>query len=437
MKILFKVLYAFVFIGTPLIGYQFYQTNQEIQVVQLKEKEEIIKNFQEELAELAIQNNRTEFDSTEAVKNFNEDYKIRKEILERSDNIKGVYITKLIANASSQDLNARNILENIKNLLRETELNAVVIDVKETDGFELSGSLRVLIEELHQENVWVIARLVAFRDSSLVETRADLYIKDKEDNLWSDEKGYHWLDPSSSQVQKYLIDLSYQVIDFGFDEIQFDYIRFPVKDSEAVYAFYDNTKEKREVIRDFCLKIRNNLRNYKPSIVLSVDVFGEVAILSSSSVIGQSISDFVDVFDYISFMIYPSHFFNGFLIEKDLKRNLPAVYFPYEDEDLSKVVSNKPYDIVYRSLLSGSDYITSFYSQKDLQPQCLGKDNSFLFCSQAKIRPWLQDFNLKIDSDRGISYDSQKVMSQIQASEDAGASGWLLWNPSNVYTVIY
>ena len=55
----------------------------------------------------------------------------------------------------------------------------------------------------------------------------------------------------------------------------------------------------------------------------------------------------------------------------------------------------------------------------------------------AKIRPWLQDFNLKIDSDRGISYDSQKVMSQIQASEDAGASGWLLWNPSNVYTVIY
>ena len=136
-------------------------------------------------------------------------------------------------------------------------------------------------------------------------------------------------------------------------------------------------------------------------------------------------------------MIYPSHFFGGFSIGKDLERNLPAVYFPYEDEDISKVVSNNPYDVIYRSLLSGSDYISLFYSQKDSQPQCLGSDNSFLFCSQAQIRPWLQDFDLKVDSDRGIFYDSQKVMDQIKASKDAGASGWLLWNPSNVYTSIY
>ena len=440
-KILSGALHVIGFAIIFLVGYQFYQANQEIQTIERREREEAMKNLQEEVAELAIRNNSIamgeEFDLDSAIKDFNEDYKIRNEILERSSNVKGVYVTKLIANANSHDLNARKVLEDIKDLLRETELNAVVIDVKETDGFELSDALQELIDELHQEDIWVIARFVAFRDSSLIEERPDLYIKNKEGDLWSDEKGYYWLDPASFQVQKYLIDLSYEVIDFGFDEIQFDYIRFPADGDDIVYSFYDDSREKTEIIRDFCLKIRNNLRGYKADIVLSVDLFGEVAILSSSPRIGQSIALVVDTFDYISFMIYPSHFFGGFLIGEDSERNLPAVYFPYEDEDISKVVSNNPYDIVYRSLLSGSDYAISSYSQKDFQPQCLGNDNSFLFCSQAQIRPWLQDFNLKVDSDRGIFYDSQKVMSQIEASEDAGSSGWLLWNPSNVYTPIY
>jgi len=437
-KTLLGALHVIGFAIIFLVGYQFYQANQEIQTIERMEMEVAMKNLQEEVAELAIKNNSIatgeEPDLDGAIKSFNEDYKIRNEVLERSSNVKGVYITKLIANANFHDLNARKVLEDIKDLLRETELNAVVIDVKETDGFELSDALQELIDELHQEDIWVIARFVAFRDSSLIEERPDLYIKNEEGNLWSDEKGYYWLDPASFQVQKYLIDLSYKVIDFGFDEIQFDYIRFPADGDDIVYSFYDDSKEKTEIIRDFCLKIRNNLRSYKSDIVLSVDLFGEVAILSSSPRIGQNIADFVDTFDYISFMIYPSHFFGGFSIEKDLERNLPAIYFPYEDEDISKVVSSNPYEVVYRSLLSGSDYISLFYSQKNSQPQCLGNDNSFLFCSQAQIRPWLQDFNLKVDSNRGILYDYQKVMSQIEASENAGASGWLLWNPSNVYT---
>ena len=440
MTKLVKTLYVFICIGIFLIGYRFFQTNQESHLFKLKLREDIIIGLQEELAESAIKNKALVLeglDSAEIAQGFNQDYQIRKEVLERSDDIKGVYVTSIIANAKSYDVGARSVLDGIKDLLRDTELNAVVIDVKETGGFELSDVLQELINELHQENIWVIARFVAFRDSSLIQERPDLYIKDEEGNLWSDEKGYHWLDPASSQVQKHLIDLSYQVIDFGFDEIQFDYIRFPVENNGAVYPFYNDPEEKSEIIRDFCLKVRNNLRDYEPNIVLSVDLFGEVALLSSSANIGQSLADFVDVFDYISFMIYPSHFFGGFSIDKDSERNLPAIYFPYDSEDISKVVSSNPYNVVYRSLLSGSDYISLFYSQKDFQPQCLGKDNSFLFCSQAKIRPWLQDFDLKVDSDRGIFYDAQKIMSQIQASEDAGASGWLLWDPSNTYTAIY
>ena len=245
--ILLKSLYIFIFIGIFLIGYQFYQTNQTSQLFKLELRERVIRNLQEELAESAIKNNALVmggFDFTEMTQDFNKDYRIRKEILERSNDIKGIYITKLIANSYAQDSNARSVLENIKSFLYNTELNAVVIDVKETDGFMLSDNLKELINELHQNNIWVIARFVVFRDSSLVQESPDLYIKDKEGSLWRDEKGYYWLDPASSQVQKHLIDLSYQVIDFGFDEIQFDYIRFPVKSDEAVYPFYDDAKEK-------------------------------------------------------------------------------------------------------------------------------------------------------------------------------------------------
>ena len=437
MKILFKIILpAFIFIGFFFVGYEFYQINQELRILKLEKTEiekiveEKIKNLKEKLAEEEIKSKepvgKTELNPVEIAKKFNEEYSIRKRVLELSSNVKGVYITKLIANAGTQDLNAKKVLEDIKTFIYETELNAVVIDVKEVDGFELSNSLRKLIDELHQENIWVIARFVAFRDSYLIKERPELYLKNKDNGLWRDETGYYWLDPASSQVQKYLLDLCYKVIDFEFDEIQFDYVRFPVKDNSAVYPIYNRNIKKQEVIRDFYLKIRNNLRDYKSDIVLSIDLFGETATRSVSSEIGQALADVVDVFDYVSFMLYPSHFFNGFATGE--------VYFPYEDKDITKVVSNNPYEIILRSIFSGSDYLSSFYSQNELQPQCPGNGFSFLFCPQPKIRPWLQDFNLKFDTERGIFYDAEKVKAQIKAVEDSGASGWLLWNSSNIYT---
>jgi len=422
-----------------IVGYGLYQANNGFNFERSKKSAQTIASLREKLAETSIKNNafvaNKNMNVYQIADSFNGDYKARQNVLKRSSDVRGVYLTQLIANASSQDLNAQSILSNVKNLLRETELNAVVIDVKSTDNFQLSDSLKDLINKLHQDNIWVIARFVTFRDSSLINKKPELYIKDNNGNLWKDSKGYYWLDPASSQVQKYLIDLSYKIIDFGFDEIQFDYMRFPVNSDNIVYPFYNNKIEKREIIREFCLKLRNNLRDYKKSIIISVDLFGEVALHPLSLNIGQDLADFVDVFDYISFMIYPSHFFSGFSVNKDLKRNLPALYFPYESDNIFSVVSNNPYDVVYRSLLSANDYIPLFYSEKKYQPQCLGKNNFPLFCPQAKIRPWLQDFNLKIDSDRGISYDYQKVKSEIKASKDAGPFGWLLWNPANFYSI--
>ncbi len=352
--------------------------------------------------------------------------------LKRADGAKGVYINGYAAAAKTSATR-----ENIKNLLAETELNAVVIDVKEADGPYMPASMKKFVEELHQNNIWVIARICAFRDSSLMEKNPEWYLKINyssstllsissaesaglatTSDFWKDKGGGYWLDPSSPDVQNYIIDFSKKVIDFGFDELQFDYVRFP-SDGEVsaiVYPFYNNAeKDKFGVMKDFFLNLSESLRQYSYQTILSVDLFGYIATQYQAGEIGQRVSDAAGIFDYISFMLYPSHFYGGFSVPQDAKRQLLTVYFPYEATDTELVASNHPYEVVFRSVIFASDYLAKLKSQ-------------------AKIRPWLQDFNLKPDTDRGIYYDAQKVKAQIQAAEDAGASGWLLWNASNVYT---
>lgn len=346
---------------------------------------------------------------------------------ERSAEIKGVYMTEFIAN--SQNPVAIRTREDIMKLLDETELNGIVIDVKEAYGPNLPSSLKKLIKELHQKDIWVIARIVVFRDGSLTEQNPELYLKIKEQStsttsatsttseFWRDNQGAYWLDPASQEVWKYILDFSKKAIDFGFDELQFDYIRFPSDGDleNIVYPVYDGKKKKSDIIQEFSNYLSQNSKSYQPSIILSVDLFGLIATTFGIPETGQRLFDMETSFDYISFMLYPSHFYDGFMVQEDLKRGLPSLYFPYDSKDISQVVSNHPYEVVLRSIFSASDYLSSRGSK-------------------AKIRPWLQDFNLKPDTKRGIYYDAQKVQAQIKAAQDAGASGWLLWNPSNVYT---
>ncbi|MFH1894903.1 MAG: putative glycoside hydrolase [Patescibacteria group bacterium] len=339
--------------------------------------------------------------------------------LKRADVAKGVYINGYAAAAKTS-----TVRENIKNLLSETELNAIVIDVKEADGPYMPVSMKKFIEELHRDNIWVIARICVFRDSSLTEENPEWYLKYNSttsattSEFWKDSGGGYWLDPANPDVQNYIINFSKKVIDFGFDELQFDYVRFP-SDGQIraiVYPFYNSEeKDKFGVMKDFFSKISESLRSYSHSTILSVDLFGYIATQYQSGEIGQRVSDAADIFDYISFMLYPSHFYGGFSIPGDADRQLPAVYFPYDATDTERVASSHPYEVIFRSIIFASDYLAKLKSQ-------------------TKIRPWLQDFNINPDTNRGIYYDAEKVKAQIQAAEDAGAAGWLLWNASNVYT---
>jgi len=332
-----------------------------------------------------------------------------------AENVKGIYINEYVANSRSQA--AIQIREEIKKLLFESELNGVVIDIKEVSGPKLLPTLKEFINELKEKNIWVIARICVFRDNSQIKEKPYLYLKSKTGSPWKDNGGNYWLDPANPEVWQYIINFSKIAIDFGFDELQFDYIRFPSDGNleDIVYFFNGEDKEKWQVLQEFMGELTQDLKSYRPEIFLSIDLFGLVALEHKVPAIGQRLEDAAKFFDFISPMLYPSHFYGGFFVQKDTKRSLPALYFPYEGEDVSQVVSNHPFEVIYRSVLSALDFISA-----------LGL--------KAKIRPWLQDFSLKRDTERGIFYDAGKVKIQIEAAEAAGASGFLLWNPANIYT---
>ena len=149
-------------------------------------------------------------------------------------------------------------------------------------------------------------------------------------------------------------------------------------------------------------------------------------------------------FDYISFMLYPSHYYSGFQVPADTVRGLPAVYFPYRGKVAKDLASIRPYEVVHRSLLFAMDVLSgrvatsslvkSANPQKSATSTEVVKEEQLKPLSKSRLRPWLQDFDLVADTSRGIKYDAEKVRAQIMAAENAGASGWLLWNSKNEYT---
>lgn len=329
------------------------------------------------------------------------------------DFAKGIYMTALLATGKSKSATEKR--QQLVDLILETELNAIVIDVKEAEGPYPLSLYRDLVEELKAKGIWTIARIVVFADASMVGEHPEWYCKTKTGTLWQDLGSRYWLDPGNRQAQEYLISFSKNVIDAGFDELQFDYIRFPSEGDLSNLVCPASQGEKSEIIEAFTAGLTSDLRAYHSDIVLSADLFGLLAVKREIPAIGQRVADFAKTFDYISFMLYPSHFYGGFEVPADQTRNLPALYFPYESADVSRIVSAHPYEVVWRSLLFASDYLTSMNSP-------------------VKLRPWIQDFSLKADTQRGIIYDAEKVKLQIRAAEDAGLSGWLLWNPLNTYT---
>lgn len=357
---------------------------------------------------------------------------------ERSSGVKGVYMTSTVANDSGRA--AAGLRAGILTLLDATELNAVVIDVKETaGGLILTGRLKDLINELHQKDTWVIARQVVFKDSSQEKIHPEWYLKRASGAIWRDRRGGSWLDPASAEVWDYQLSAAKAASDAGFDEIQFDYIRFPSDGDVAniVYPIYKEGQPKYEVLREFFAYLGKGLKRFRPELILSADLFGYVALERADLGIGQRLEDIGENFDYISLMVYPSHYYSGFQAPADPERRLTGLYFPYRSRDISEAAASHPYEVVNRSLIIARNMLDrglattspNFSGANPVSaPSTLEKK------SKVKLRPWLQDFDLGVDSSRGIIYDAKKVRAQIDAAEAAPVSGWLLWSANNVYT---
>lgn len=373
-----------------------------------------------------------------------------KEAREKSSRIKGLYMTADVAN--DPGAGARGLREKIIGLAQTTEINGIVIDVKEVCGPDYDeGALKQLIEELHQKNIWVIARVVLFKDASQIQVHPEWYLtrpsriavgdscarkhylveknphaQKPEVIFWQDKKGGYWMDPASEGVREHLAEFSKKMIDFGFDELQFDYVRFPSDGdvANARYPAWDKKQPKYEVLKSFFEVLSATLKKYKPEVILSADLFGYVASQHEDIGIGQRLEDIGNNFDYISFMVYPSHYYTGLHLPENQLRRLPPVRMSYTEARANPGVVVGRSSMVARDFLDGKLSTTSSAtSTAQLPPP-----------REVRLRPWLEDFFHEDDRTSGRPYGEEKVRLQIKGAESVEDHGWLLWNASNVYT---
>jgi len=311
--------------------------------------------------------------------------------------VKGIYLSSWTASEPV-------LLNKLIDLAKKNKLNAVIIDLKDSYGtvaYESSveavknlktsepriKNLKSILENLHKENLYAIARLPVFQDPTLASSNPSVALKNKRTGkLWADNKGLFWVDPASLEVWDYNIALAKEAWLMGFDEINFDYIRFPSDGniSNISYPIWDGLAPKEEIIRRFAEY--QNIALSPLNITRSADLFGLTFWRDDDLNIGQNLSLLIPYFNYICPMVYPSHFPDGF-------------------ENFSNPAEH-PYEIIFRSLAKAK-----------------GK-----FIGQSALpRPWLQAF------DYGAEYDSAKLAKQIKAVEDGGGYGWLLWNAQNKY----
>jgi hypothetical protein len=322
------------------------------------------------------------------------------------DTLRGLYVNRWAALGSK--------LGRLIRVARKTEINALVIDVKDDRGFVLyrssvplareigadtadghwmSGSkLRAALDTMTAHGIYPIARIVVAKDPLLAQKRLDLAIKRKSDlKPWLDKHGNPWLDPHQRAVWQYAADLAHEAYNLGFSEVQFDYVRFPDEKrliAETVYPLA-NGRSRAQVIREQLGLLRNALKPW--GIRVTADVFGLTATDTTDMGIGQRWEMFVDQVDVVLPMIYPSHFARG-----TYKRRNPNAH-PYETID---------------------------HALKDAIARTASVRNAAL------IIPWYQDFTLGPPR-----YEASQIRAQKKAGYDNGFQSWILWNPKSNYTL--
>ncbi|ADU31159.1 putative glycoside hydrolase [Evansella cellulosilytica] len=329
---------------------------------------------------------------------------------EYPDAVRGIYVTGNTVGVQRFD----ELIE----FLDTTALNSMVIDIKEDHGwltyrpdedspyYEISQNFipdtEAMMSRLEEHEIYPIARVVVFKDSVLAEKRPDLSFLENGE-VWKNNRNEAFVNPFLKEVWDYNIDIAIKAAEMGFQEIQFDYVRFPEgferRDDILEYDVGpytdgdDNVQKRVDAVTDFVAYAREQLEPY--DVDVSVDIFGYAATISEAPGIGQNFSRISDNVDVISSMIYPSHWTPYFGIDK------PDLY-PYELVDEYAKVENEVLGALETPPVS---------------------------------RPWIQDFTASwLGPGNYMTYGVDEVEAQIRALYDNDIYEFLLWNANNRYT---
>lgn len=319
--------------------------------------------------------------------------------------VKGIYVTGPVAGSER--------MNDLITLVDATELNTMVIDVKNDNGeitwkmdtgsvIEMGNGvayirdISALMETLKQHEIYTIARIVCFKDPVFAQNHPDCALLRTDGGFVTDAYGLAWVNPYDEEVWAYLTEIAQAAADAGFDEVQFDYVRFPIgSDADAAdYKVDMAVYTKEQAIAGFLSYAGERL--HEKGVVVTADVFGTV-IDSPTDIgrVGQNYAELGKTVDVLSPMVYPSHYAQG--------------VFGLDVPDAH------PYDTVYQALM--------------LSQKVLGQDAGE---ECATVRPWLQAFTATWVNGH-ISYEEEQIREQIQAVYDAGYEEWILWNATCRY----
>jgi len=305
-------------------------------------------------------------------------------------------------------------MDQLVDLVDQTELNAMVIDIKDdlgyitykTDNSDLIKwgkpqpfirDIDALMARLQKHDIYPIARIVVFKDTILAKKHPELSFRHKDGSVWSNGKGDSFVNPYNKEVWDYNIEIAKEAAKLGFKEIQFDYVRFPEGfEKRADSLIYTKNEMSRvDAVSSFVKYAKEQLEPL--GVRVSVDIFGYAASVPAAEGIGQDFVKISDNVDVISPMIYPSHYTTG--------------WFNAKDPDKA------PYQTIKGAV---QDTQTKLAELGEKQPI---------------IRPWIQDFTASwLGSGHYIKYGKHEVEEQIRALKEMKVDEFLLWNASNRYT---
>lgn len=322
--------------------------------------------------------------------------------------VKALYLTGWTVGSSAR-------VQRFVDLAARTEVNAYVVDIKDDDGlvgyesqlpevravggWQKKYNARKVLDAFDAAGIHVIGRVVCFKDPVLSSKRPELAVRTAKGGVWRDDKGLTWLNPYKREAWEYLVKVAKEGVALGFDEIQFDYVRFANDGDKKGMHFGDTGKRRKfDVINEFLAYARQEM----PGVVLSADVFGIICESPADTEdIGQYLEHVGRDIDYISPMVYPSHYARGQIINK----------IKFEKPDLD------PYHVVYNTLVKAKNRIDAVPGYR------------------ARVRPYLQDFTASwLGSGLYKKYGGNEVRQQIKAVYEAGYEEWILWSASNRYS---